>query len=98
MLTLTDERGMTKAPGAINGGFYQKTEDPGSHAPSVVIAVEDIEKAMKDVVSSGGKILGAKDESGNPTDKPIMIPGIGLWISIEDTEGNRVSMLEPIKR
>lgn len=92
----TDENGMNKTPGTINGGFYEKTSDPRSHAPSVVISVEDIEKAIKDVVNAGGKILGGTDSSGNYTDKPTMIPGVGLWISIEDTEGNRVSMLQPV--
>src|SRR5690242_19034801 len=35
----TDENGMVKTPGTINGGFYQKNENPLSHAPSVVISV-----------------------------------------------------------
>jgi len=38
----TDEQGMVKTPGTINGGFYQKNDDPQSHAPSVVISVKDI--------------------------------------------------------
>ena len=38
----TDDKGMIKKPGAINGGFYQKTEDPISNYPSVVIGVGDI--------------------------------------------------------
>jgi predicted enzyme related to lactoylglutathione lyase len=25
----------------------------------------------------------------------MMIPGVGLWLSFEDTEGNRVSILQP---
>ena len=91
----TDEKGMVKTPGAINGGFYQKTDNPLSHAPSVVIAVQDIKSAMKAVEASGGKILGAMDESGGHSMDPMMIPGVGLWISINDTEGNRVSLLQP---
>jgi predicted enzyme related to lactoylglutathione lyase len=91
----TDEKGMIKMPGAINGGFYQKTDDPLSHAPSVVIAVPDIDAAMKAVEAGGGKILGAMDETGGISMKPMMIPGVGLWISFEDTEKNRVSMLQP---
>src|SRR5205814_1918186 len=79
--TETDDKGMTKKPGAINGGFYQKIADPLSHAPSVVIAVKDIEAAMKNVAEAGGKILGAMDEKGGRSMKPMMIPGIGLWIS-----------------
>ena len=91
----TDDKGMVKTPGTINGGFYQKTEDPGSHPPSVVIAVDDIQQAMKDVVAGGGKILGSMNEAGQHTDQPQDIPGVGLWISIQDPEGNRVSMLQP---
>lgn len=87
--------GRPKKPGSINGGFYQKTEDPLSHAPSLVIAVDDIREAMKAVEAAGGKILGAMDQSGKRTDEPNDIPGVGLWISAMDTEKNRFSMLQP---
>ena len=96
--TETDEKGMIKTPGNINGGFYQKNENPLSHAPSVVVAVDDIHAAIKAVEAAGGKILGAMNEKGERSMEPQMIPGIGLWISIEDTEGNRVSMLQPNPR
>ena len=87
----TNENGMVQAPGTINGGFYQKTDNPLSHAPSVVISVPDIKAAMKAVEAGGGTILGAMDESGGRSMEPMMIPGIGLWISFQDTENNRVS-------
>jgi predicted enzyme related to lactoylglutathione lyase len=93
--TETDKDGMVKTPGNINGGFYEKTDNPGSHPPSVVIAVPDIKKAMKAVVDGGGKILGGMNPDGSHTMEPTMIPGVGLWISIEDTEKNRLSMLQP---
>jgi predicted enzyme related to lactoylglutathione lyase len=92
----TDDKGMVKTPGTINGGFYQKTDDPQSHAPSVVISVEDIRSAMKAIEANGGKLLGTMDESGGHSMEPMMIPGIGLWMSFEDTEGNRVSVLQPV--
>ncbi len=92
----TDEKGMVKTPGTINGGFYQKVENPLSHAPSVVIAVKDIRAAMEAVIANGGTILGAMNEKGEPSMEPMMIPGVGLWISIQDTENNRVSMLQPL--
>lgn len=85
-----------KKPGCINGGFYQKIKNPLSHAPSIVIAVDDIRKSMKEVVAAGGKILGAMDSSGKPSMEPMEIPGVGLWISVMDTESNRVSMLQPL--
>jgi predicted enzyme related to lactoylglutathione lyase len=92
----TDDKGMVKTPGAINGGFYQKTDNPLSHAPSVVISVKDIAAAVEAVKANGGTILGGMDASGGHTMEPQMIPGVGLWISIQDTEGNRVSLIQPI--
>ncbi|MHB8632557.1 MAG: VOC family protein [Thermoplasmatota archaeon] len=74
-----------KAPGAINGGFYTRTADPVSHAPSIVISVGDLKKSMKEVQKGGGKVLG----------EPQEIPGVGTWVSFTDTEGNRVGMIQP---
>lgn len=53
---------------------------------------------MEDVKAAGGKILEATDENGAPSMEPMMIPGVGLWISVEDTEGNRISILQPNTR
>jgi len=84
--TETDEKsGRPKQPGAINGGFYDRTDDPVSHAPSVVIGVENIQEHMKKVTAGGGKIIG----------EPMDIPGVGAYVSFFDTEGNRVSLLQP---
>jgi predicted enzyme related to lactoylglutathione lyase len=76
---------MPKNPGTINGGFYQKTDDPVSNNPSVVISVDDINESIGKIKNSGGKVLGEVQE----------IPGIGKYISFLDTEGNRLSMLQP---
>ena len=83
--TETDEKGFPRKPGAINGGFFQKTDDKPSQYPSVVIAVKDVRGQIKNVESAGGKLLG----------EPWDIPGIGLYVSFLDTEGNRVGMLQP---
>jgi predicted enzyme related to lactoylglutathione lyase len=96
--TETDENRMVKTPGHINGGFYAKTDAPDSQAPSVVISVDDINSAVEAVKAAGGKIKGGRNEKGEHTMEPQMIPGVGMWISIEDTEGNRVSMLQPNPR
>jgi len=97
--TETDEKNqMVKTPGAINGGFYEKTKDPQSHAPSIVISVEDIHAAMKAVKAAGGKILGSMDQSGKRTMEPTEIPNVGLWISAMDTEDNRFSILQPKRK
>ncbi len=93
--TETDENHMVQTKGAINGGFYQKTADPSNQAPSVVISVDDVTVAMRAVKDAGGKILGGLDQNGEHTLEPQMIPGVGLWISAEDTEGNRFSLLQP---
>lgn len=92
--TETDENRMVQTKGAINGGFYQKTDDPLGQAPSVVVSVDDIQGAMKAVEDAGGKILGGLDQKGEHTLEPQMIPGVGLWISVMDTEGNRFSILQ----
>jgi len=86
--TETAENNFPKEPGRINGGFYGRTKEDQS--PSVVIAVDDIRDAMKKVAAAGGKVLGGQ-KPGEPDD----IPGIGLSASFIDTEGNRVSMLQP---
>jgi uncharacterized protein len=85
--TDSDENGMPNKPGAINGGFFQKTDDKPAQYPSVVIAVDNIKEHMTNVEKSGGKVLG----------EPMNIPGIGLYVSFFDTEGNRVGMIQPTR-
>ncbi len=83
--TETDKKGRPKNPGAINGGFFPKSDDKPAQYPSVVIAVENIKEHMKKVEKAGGKVLG----------EPWDIPGVGLYVAFMDTEGNRVSILQP---
>jgi predicted enzyme related to lactoylglutathione lyase len=83
--TETGENGPQK-PGAINGGFFQKKTDWPAQYPSIVIAVDNVNEAIKNVTDSGGKVLG----------EPMEIPGVGHYVSFIDTEGNRVSILQPI--
>jgi hypothetical protein len=52
----------------------------------VVIAVRDIVSAMNNVTGAGGRVLG----------EPMDIPGVGAYVSFMDTEGNRVSLLQPL--
>lgn len=73
-------------PGIINGGFYPfKPEWPAQY-PSIVIAVDDIRASMDKVGRAGGEVLG----------EPMDIPGVGAYVSFFDTEGNRLSMLQPL--
>ena len=39
------------------------------------------------IEKAGGKVLG----------EPMEIPGVGWYVSFLDTEGNRVSLLQPIR-
>ena len=83
--TEVDENGRPKMPGSINGGFFEKKPNWPDQYPSVVIAVDDVREHMKQIKAAGGEVLG----------EPMQIPGVGLYISFRDTEGNRVSLLQP---
>lgn len=66
--------------GAINGGFWVTKK---KESPHLVISVDNLEKHIKIVEKSGGKILG----------KLMDIQGIGKFVMIKDTEDNKVGML-----
>ena len=85
--TETDQNG-PKTPGAINGGFFAKNGEKPLQYPSVVIAVDEVKSAIEKVNQAGGKVLG----------EPMDIPGVGKYVSFTDTEGNRVGMLQPLRR
>ena len=89
--TETDKNGMIKEPGRINGGFAAKSKD--FQSIYLVIAVDDIRQAMKTVKAAGGTVLG-----GQKPGEPDEIPGVGLYVSFIDTEGNRLGMLQPKDR
>lgn len=82
----TNEQGCPQKPGAINGGFYQRNPEWPEQVPSVVIAVDDIQVAMKNIRDAGGELMG----------EPMEIPGVGQYVSFYDTEKNRVSILQPL--
>jgi predicted enzyme related to lactoylglutathione lyase len=77
----TDEQTrMPKKRGAINGGFYKKTE-PDQHT-RLTILVEDMQEAVKKVEAAGGTLIGDVQE----------MPGVGLFASFLDTEGNLLTL------
>jgi len=82
----TGSDGRPTVPGTINGGFYERPADPAGQAPSIVIAVDDVQESMRKITAAGGTIL----------DQPMEIPGVGQYISFRDTEGNRVGVLQPL--
>lgn len=73
--------------GAIGGGMFARSADMPEHMqkPSVVIGVPDVIAAMARVRAAGGQVLG----------EPMPIPGVGEYVPFIDTEGNRLSMLQP---
>ena len=85
----TDANRMVQTPGTINGGFFPDSPDiQGPKVTRVVIGVEDIKTAMKDVEAAGGKVLG----------EPIEIPMIGLWVNFTDSEGNLVGLIQSMRK
>jgi predicted enzyme related to lactoylglutathione lyase len=83
--TESDERGLAKRPGAINGGFSPKSQN-SNNCPSIVIAVDDIEEYVKKLTRAGAKVLG----------DPVDIPTVGKFVSFRDPEGNVCSILQPV--
>jgi len=91
VLAFTTESGKNrtpKKPGAINGGFYKKTEP--NQTTKLTILVEDIHEAMKKIKEAGGKVIGGTQKPGEPDE----VPGVGLFASFVDTEGNVASIYE----
>jgi predicted enzyme related to lactoylglutathione lyase len=86
--TTETEGGRPTTPGTINGGFFLKTSDAASQYPSVVISVQDVNVALRAVEQAGGTVAGPPQE----------IPGVGLYGSFHDSEGNRLSLLQPLPR
>ncbi len=78
------QTGRPTTPGSINGGFFAHDPQKPAQVPSVVISVDDIKAAMENVKNAGGEVLG----------EPVDIPGVGIYVSFTDTEGNRVSLLQ----
>lgn len=83
--TEVDEKSQRpKEPGAINGGFYPKEKSANPY-PSFVIGVEDINQTLLSIKKAGGTVISEAAE----------IPQLGMWAVFIDTEGNKVSVLQP---
>ncbi len=81
----TDEKGMPKTPGAINGGMV-KRDETGKH-PVIVIKVPSIEEHIKKVEKTGGKIV-------MPT---VPVGDMGFYARFRDTEGNIIGLWQDRK-
>lgn len=70
--------------GAINGGIFVKQPGSPQH-PSIVIGVDDVGEASRRITDAGWKIVS----------ETLDIPGVGLYVTFVDTEGNQNSIIQP---
>ncbi|MFO7300520.1 MAG: VOC family protein [Actinomycetes bacterium] len=77
----TGDRGPTE-PGFINGGMAQRGGD--FRAPTLVIAVPDIDEALAAVEAAGGAIVSGRDPVGD----------MGFSAYFTDPEGNLLGLWE----
>jgi predicted enzyme related to lactoylglutathione lyase len=78
----TDENGMPKESGAINGGMLARQEPVNT--PVIVIDVDDIDRALARIEELGGKVLRPKAAVGD----------MGHAAYFTDSEGNTVGLWE----
>lgn len=78
--TPTDGSMLPKEPGAINGGFVERT--PDNPNPVVTIDVDSIDAYLEKVTQAGGPVLVPKGE----------VPHMGFFAYFKDTEGNVVGL------
>jgi uncharacterized protein len=76
----TDEKGMPKEPGAINGGMLARQEPVTG--PVITIDVDDIDGALERIEKLGGKVLRPKTAVGD----------MGHAAYFRDSEGNAVGL------
>jgi uncharacterized protein len=78
--TPTDERGMPKEPGAINGGMMQRQEPLTT--PVVTVDVDDIDKTLERVESLGGSTVIPRQP----------VADMGFVAYFRDSEGNLMGL------
>jgi uncharacterized protein len=85
MVTTTDsdENGLPKSPGAINGSIYLPDKPK---TPTIVIDVPDIKKHIEKVKNNGGKLV----------DDTVEIPGMGMYARFTDSEGNLMGLWQTL--
>ena len=81
----TDDRGMPKSPGAINGGFFKREEN---ETPVIVIKVNSLEDSLKKAAAHGAKVVMPKVQVGD----------MGVYAKIVDTEKNVIGVWQDLKK
>jgi predicted enzyme related to lactoylglutathione lyase len=82
----SDERGMPKNMGVINGGMMKRQEPVKSTV--VTIRVDDLDAATKKVEKLGGKVVRKKAPVGD----------MGFTAYFKDSEGNIVGLWQDSKK
>ena len=70
-------------PGAINGGLFRRAAGMPS-TPVLMLDVESVDDALKQVEAAGGAIVTPRTE----------IPGMGAFAYFTDPEGNTLGLFE----
>ena len=78
----TDDRGMPKQPGAINGGIYRRQSS--QDRPINYVNVESVDQYVEKAKGLGAKVL---------TDK-TPIPGMGYFAQLSDPDGNAFGVFQ----
>jgi uncharacterized protein len=73
---------MPKEPGAINGGLTRRSSE--TPVPSVTMAVDSIDEALRMVEAEGGATVRPRTE----------LPGMGAYAYFKDSEGNVCGLWE----
>lgn len=81
----TDDKGMTKENGFINGGMLKRQEPIESLV--ITIHVKSIEEAVKRIEANGGKVIREKVKVGD----------IGYAAYFKDTEGNVLGLWQGLR-
>ena len=80
--TPSDKDGMPSELNGINGGIAVRGNPAPVKAPVITIAVEDIERTLKEIARNGGKTVQGKQSIGP----------MGFTAYFQDTEGNVVGL------
>lgn len=83
----TEENGMIKELGSINGGLF-KREDDSVQTPVIVIDVESIDETIRHLEHHNGSVFKEKHKVGD----------MGWYAQIEDSEGNIIGIWETIPK
>jgi predicted enzyme related to lactoylglutathione lyase len=77
---------MPKKKGAINGGIFRKQEPP--LPAKITVLVDDIHAMIARIEAAGGRFFG---DAGR---KVIEMPGVGLFATFADPDGNAVTIYQ----